>query len=469
VSGESGRIYDEDDVVLAEQLGQRAGLAIDNAQLYQAEKEATARLQLLVEMSELMTRSLGYETSLARLAEVAIEHLADFCIIDVLDDEGGLERITAVHRDPAKQQFAEQLKEWAPSMENAQNPVVRAIGSGQPQHGALEETLVAAIASNESHLQAIRGLQGAAYMCLPLIARGRVLGALTMGSERPYREETFDLATEFARRAAMAIDNARLFTDRARVADMLQRSLLPPSLPDILGVEVAASFRAAGAGSEVGGDFYDLFQLPGEAWAIAIGDVCGRGAEAAAATALARHSIRGGALRGEQPKEVLSMLNEEVLSSGDDRFCTVVFATLTPHPRSAQLTLARGGHPAPILVRSAGDARRLEPAGSLIGVFDSPDFDHETVDLFPGDFVVFYTDGVTERARSLQGEDQLVELLVSYAGLEAEAIVKRLDQAIMGTEKKGLEDDVAVLVLRVQPVAEQAAHLSGEDDAAPNP
>jgi len=190
---------------------------------------------------------------------------------------------------------------------------------------------------------------------------------------------------------------------------------------------------------------------PGGELSIVIGDASGRGVEAAEATALARYGSRGGALRGEQPSVVLSMLNEEVLRSDVDRFCTVVYARLRVGNGRGGLVLARGGHPPPVLVRSSGEVHRLEPRGSLIGVFDSPEFENEAIDLWPGDFVVFYTDGATEGGTNLRGEAEFVSLLRECGGLDAEGIVKRIDQAIMGSGGKKLQDDVAVLVLRIEP------------------
>src|SRR5207248_11443603 len=149
-------------------------------------------------------------------------------------------------------------------------------------------------------------------MIVPLAARGRTLGALTLvaaESGRHYGPADLAVAEDLARRAAQAVDNARLFTQQRHIARTLQESLLPPKLPEIPGVEVAARYEAAGLGTEVGGDFYDLFETDGE-WGVVMGDVCGKGPEAAAVTGLARYTIRAAAMRERSPSRILGILND---------------------------------------------------------------------------------------------------------------------------------------------------------------
>jgi serine phosphatase RsbU (regulator of sigma subunit) len=288
-----------------------------------------------------------------------------------------------------------------------------------------------------------------------MTARGRTLGAITFANSEAFRrfdEEDLALAEELGRRAGVATDNARLHGELQYIARTLQESLLPPHLPELPGVEAAARFHAAGEGNEVGGDFYDLFEA-GDSWAIVIGDVCGKGADAAAVTALARYTLRATAMREREPSEALRVLNEAMLRQrSDTRFCSVAYASLQNGPGPPLVTLAVGGHPLPLIVHADG---RVEPAGSpgtLLGVVADPDVRDHRVTLAPGDALVLYTDGVSEvrsGEEEVFGQSELSELLSRCAGKGADAIASTLEGAVLEAQHGEPRDDIAILVLRV--------------------
>ena len=240
---------------------------------------------------------------------------------------------------------------------------------------------------------------------------------------------------------------------RAQIlAQTLQASLIPPTPPAIPGLDVAAVYRPAGTGDEVGGDFYDVFELVRGNWALVIGDVCGKGAEAAGVTALARHTIRAAAVPTGRPRRVLTMLNQALLRQDVERFCTVLFARVHPDvQRAARVTLSSAGHPLPLRVSRSGRAAAVGRAGDLLGVFDRPVLHDTTVELRPTEFLVFYTDGVTEGRRDgdFFGDDRLHALLEAHRNEEAAAIATLiLDQIV--TFQAGLpRDDIAIVVLKV--------------------
>ena len=265
----------------------------------------------------------------------------------------------------------------------------------------------------------------------------------------------------------MAIDNARLYSERARIARTLQESLLPPQLPTIPGVEVAARYVAAGEGIDVGGDFYDLFDLGG-GWSVVMGDVCGKGPDAAALTALARYTLRATADQGRLPSEALAMLNDAVLRQrGDGRFITVAYARLALNGTGGtRLTLSTGGHPQPIVLRADGTATPVGDAGTLIGVVEDPELSDSTVDLGPGDALFLYTDGVTEAHapdRILEAED-VARLLETCARRRR----RRAGQVRRGRRRRDRQrpanDDIAMLALRVP--ASRERRLNDEAPAA---
>ncbi|MEY2463324.1 MAG: phosphoserine phosphatase RsbU/P [Acidimicrobiaceae bacterium] len=234
----------------------------------------------------------------------------------------------------------------------------------------------------------------------------------------------------------------------AHVARTLQASLLPPSLPDVPGIELASAYRAAGEGNDVGGDFYDVFELADGRWALALGDVCGKGPEAAALTALARYTLRAAAMRSASPGAVLHLLNEAIQRQHPESFCTVAYAVLDAERR--RLTLASGGHPDVLLVGSTGEVTALEAGGPLLGPLPDWKGVERAVDLATGDVLVLYSDGVTEarRGQDFFGDERLSAVISDAAGLDAASIVARIETAVLDFAG-ALSDDLAILVARV--------------------
>jgi serine phosphatase RsbU (regulator of sigma subunit) len=237
------------------------------------------------------------------------------------------------------------------------------------------------------------------------------------------------------------------------VAQTLQASLLPAALPDIPGVDVAAEYLAAGEGMEVGGDFYDVFALDDGAWALVIGDVLGKGAEAAAVTALARYTLRALAGQSPSPAATLAALNDEMLrQSADRRFVTAVLARLEPREGGgARLVVACGGHPPPVVLRAGGGGEVAGVPGTLLGVEAQVHIEDHEAQLAPGDALVLYTDGVTEarRDRPLSPQalaDALAPRHADGAGRLAREVVRLAEEGAAVS----LRDDLAVLVVALE-------------------
>lgn len=419
--------------------------------------------RFLSESSKALSASLDYETTLRRVAELAVEEIADCCNVDVVDDSGRLTRVAPATTDPERLLLINELRATYPPDPEAPIGTYNVLRTGRSElYPEVTTELLREIARDEHHLELMRSLGLSSIMIVPMLARGRTMGVISFMASAPgrhYDSEDLALAEELARRAAIAVDNARLYGERAYIARALQESLLPPSLPEIAGVDVAARFRAAGEGNEVGGDFYDLFDTgePGR-WAVLIGDVCGKGAEAAAITALARYTLRAAAMREPKPSAVLRALNDAMVRQrDDDQFCTVAFGQLERNGSGARLTVSSGGHPLPLLLRADGSVGTAGRPGTLLGVTGDPALDDDTVELGPGDAVVLYTDGVTD-ARApgrILSETDLAELLRGCAGLDAAAIAERIERAATEAQEgvpgngKPPRDDVAILVLRV--------------------
>ncbi len=241
---------------------------------------------------------------------------------------------------------------------------------------------------------------------------------------------------------------------RARLlAQTLQASFIPPAPPRIPGVDVAAAYRPAGRGDEVGGDFYDVFETAQGDWAVILGDVCGKGAEAAGITALARYTARAAAMRTRRPRLVLATLNEALIRQNAGRFCTVVYARLRISRGDApvRLTIASGGHQLPVRLGAAAPPATVGTPGPLLGVFDEVTVPETVVELDPGDVVVFHTDGVTEgrRGREFFGDARLHRVLSACRDQDADTIAARLVQEVLAFQSGQSRDDIAIVVVKV--------------------
>jgi serine phosphatase RsbU (regulator of sigma subunit)/PAS domain-containing protein len=426
--------------------------------LLERERAAGRRSHFLARAGEILESSLDYATTLRNVARIAVPEMADWCAVHMVDDAGAVTLVAAAHADPERERLAWELDERFPRSGEETSGAVHVIRSGRIEvHREVTDELLAAAAKSPEHLELARGLGLRSSISVPLRARGRTLGAITFviaESGRTLGDEDVALAEELARRAGLVVDNARLYTERSRIAHALQAELLPARLPAIPGVSVAVRYRAAGELNEVGGDFYDVFERRDGDWAFVIGDVSGKGAEAAAVTALARHTVRTASLQPASPAQLLETLNAALLAQrAGNEFCTVCVARLARGDAGrATLRLALGGHPPAFVLRADGRVEAHGEPGTLIGVFPDPRLSETDVELGPGDVVLLYTDGVTEAGPVGHeiGEDGLAVLLGELAGYDPEAIVAAVEHAAVAAQDGNPRDDIALVALRLE-------------------
>ncbi len=347
-----------------------AGFVRDITRRHEAEAERTRlieeaeserrRLAFLVDADLRMAASLDYSTVLEGVARAAIPHVADLCVVVVVEARGRLRRLALAHTDPDLERVAREIAERYPPDPAATTGVRGVIRTGLPQllPDVGPEELRGLAYGDEQHARALEQLGLRSALTVPIRASGRTLGAIALfhgASGRRFGEDDLAVATALAARAGLHIENARLYTERSRVAHTLQQSFLPAELPRIPGLEVAARYRAAGE-HEVGGDFYDVFASVDGVWTALIGDVVGKGAEAAALTALTRHTLYATSLTESSPARNLELLNEAMRrrGRGGSAFCTVLYARLCPGEGQTAVTLASGGHPSPLILRGDG-------------------------------------------------------------------------------------------------------------------
>jgi len=458
---EANHFTSTDEKLLAD-IAAQAGIVLDIARLFRAaEDEIAARRRaeevqrFFAETGAVLSSSLDYAESYERVGRLCVPFLADLCLVDVAGERGA-RRLVAVHADPEMEPLVAELGRRYTPEKFAGHPASRVLrGEASVLSDDMPLDILNAITGDERHLDIFEQLKYASHMCVPLAARGRVLGALTLvsaGSGRRFGSSDLALAEEFGRRAALAIDNARLYSERDHVARALQSSLLPPSLPAIPGASVTARYQAAGEGNEVGGDFYHVFQVDADAWWFAIGDVSGKGPEAAAIAGLARHTLRALALQERSPGGLLTTLHEMLtLSDGHGEFCTVCCALLQPDGRGARLSIACGGHPPPIIRRADGVTEVANATGPLLGMPVELAFVEQSLELAPGDLFVLYTDGVTEahhRNQPMFGQERLIDV-IRQAPADVDAVADAILAAVTAYGPSEPRDDVAVVVGRI--------------------
>jgi hypothetical protein len=424
-------------------------------------REQRRRLQFLINASAGLDRSLDPAQTLRSIAAMAVPQLAEACVIDVFDDAGVPGPTVAAAADPT---LALEIEQQRPAGGPARDrdPLERLLadalahGRREGRDGAerapgagpaLERSLEAS-----PHLATMRRggyVRGAAY---PMLARGRTHGVISFW--RAERSPAYDrgllaVLADLSGRAALAYDNARLYAERAQVARTLRRSLMPSSLPVIPGLELASYFRPMGAGNEVGGDFYDVIGDRDGCWLI-VGDVCGKGAEAAALTGFVRHTAAAYAREVARPGLVFSRVNRAMLEQDfNGCFATAILAHLCFRGTHAELTVAAAGHPAALLARADGEVLELGGSGTLLGVFPDTQIEEASTIMRPGDALALYTDGLTE-AHAPQRLVSVPQMLERLRHTPRRTPQDAID-ALLGLidPAGGVGDDIAILAAQV--------------------
>jgi PAS domain S-box-containing protein len=426
-----------------------------------AERIAHLREHFLSRATDTLMSSLDYEETLSNVAWLAVPEVADWCVVDLLDAGGTRRRVVIAHTNREKLALAEELRRY-----EQDDGVMRVARSGVAElYGEITDQMLAQGAQDERHLELLREVGFRSVMIAPMRARGRTLGVMTLvtaESLRRFDETDLEFAEQLAGRAAIAVDNARLSTARREIAETLQRSLLPDEVPVIRGWEVATMYRPASASDEVevGGDFYDF--VPTETgWLVLLGDVTGRGVEAAAMTSLVRHGARFLAKHEDGPAAILTRLDEALRERSGLSLCSALCIRLA----AGRVIMSSAGHPPPLVIRDDGRIRELGSSGPLLGGWEGSSWEDREVALTPRETLIMYTDGVTDTPGpdGRFGPERLRRFLTENAARPPAALLTGLEAALDAFQVAGQADDTGAVALR--PVSVNAG--GGPDGTAP--
>ena len=428
---------------------QQAANALDRAQQHEGERRAREHLAFVSRASEILGGSLDLDTTLRRLAAVAVPEVSDWCTVDLADGDG-LRNVAVAHADPGKVRLAEELRERYPPDPDEPTGLANVIRTGQPElYSRIPDELLENGARDEQHLQLLRQLGLSSAMVVPLRAHGRTLGAITFvsaESERRYTESDLAFAQELAGHAALAIDNSTLYLREHSAAVTLQRALLPSQLPEVMGVELAVRYFPAGPGVEAGGDWYDAIDLADGKLVLVIGDVSGRGITAASTMGRLRMAIRAYAMEGHGLGEVAE--RADVLMRRLEERDMATLCMLKLDTRTGRGEYVRVGHLPALVRRADGTVEALYGKGSPpMGTVRDLRVDAERVEMEPGETVLLYTDGLIERRDAPIDED--IEVLRRIFEDAPRPLEPCLDHVVGALAPRAQHDDVAILALRL--------------------
>ncbi len=421
-----------------------------------ARKQAEMRADFLAHAGEVLDSSLDYRQTLRQVVRLAVPDIADWCSVSMLDEAGRMYRLAVAHADAEKNRVAQELieREALPPDGSAGAAAVVHAGAGAQSIEQFEDRLIAESIDDERSREIIRGLGIGSSLTVPLAARGRTVGALSLVRARSFgfTEDDTRLAEELASRAGVAIDNARLYTEHTRIARTLQASLAPPPLPDIPGLQLAARYRPAGEYNEVGGDFYDIYLRSAGQWLVVIGDVTGKGAKAAATTGLIRYTLRAAALRGGSSTDLLRELNRAMLAQ-DASFCTIVLLAIDTRSSAIEMSICQAGHPPPFLLAADGTLTAVPGHGTMLGYAEDIDLTESRLEIRPDDVLLLYTDGLTDAASPGWSDAQLHAEIRASADRDLDRLLAGLESRVVAAAGGSPRDDIALLALRATTLA----------------
>ena len=433
----------------------------DSARLLDAERAARERAEFLADLNDVLTRTLDVDEIMHFVTRAAVPRLADWSALLIPATRPDAEdRREFWHSSPERVELARELALRSPRRPDAGPMAV--IQTGEPR--IFPRLTADDLEGTAPRLAEIaRKLDLGSVVIVPLQTPRGVIGALSLMRERSrpsFSAADVELAHDVAARLAVGLHNAMQYEDQVTIAAQLQQSLLPRALPQVRGLELAGSYWAASRTADVGGDLYDVFALDEDRCAVLIGDVSGKGIDAAVLTALVRHTARAAARHTSRPTDVLQWVNDAFLEqeyTASEMFCTAAFGIVERDADGFRFVFSLAGHPQPVIVRSGGRAERTGQLGQAIGLFPEIDVEESTATLAAGDVLMLFTDGVTDVAGDTALDEEawtrvVRDVVADPAARSASAISELAEEWLTRHHAAARDrDDVALLVIRVAP------------------
>jgi PAS domain S-box-containing protein len=436
-----------------------------------AEKRRRKAQDFLVAATRGLDASLDFDRTARNIVNTAVPELAELCVIDFLRRDGWFGDSVVAAADPEIVARLEEIRRRDPLDPASDHPVAQVMRTGRPMiwRDLTVPTVKEAVVQSSDHAKLIEEAGYRSAAVAPLLARGQMLGAISFlhaKTDLRYEDGDLDLLAELADRAALALDNARLYQERDKIARNLQRGLRPPEPPDVPGLDVAVVFDAYGDGIEIGGDLYDILPTGEGCW-ILIGDVAGKGSAAAAISVALRHTMRGLALEIDEPRELMRRLNAILLEGRSlNEFATALLMRLWRRGEEWDFSLVCAGHPPAVHVTREGPLQL--GGGSMLGAWNEPSLAVHEGTLRSEDTVVLATDGWFEAGPTERhvGPEALSSLAHSFAELELREMTERLRLDALARSGGPLRDDLVLLTLRPGALVPAAPGEAAEGDQA---
>ena len=417
-------------------------------------ERARAQLQVLADLSGRLAGVTEPDAVWTALLHAVVPTVADGAVIQVLGVDSWPGTVAHTHVGEVEAAALRTVLDHFPPSLDASTGLGPVLRTGQPEVVTDVPAALDRLARSPGHRDALAGMQATSWLITPMNDGDRRVGAMALirGTDEPFTARDVPFAAEWGRRAAVALTRVRDLQRHRQVSADLQRGLLPRRLPDVPGMTLGSAYRPGQRDLQVGGDFYDVFPIGPRRVAVAVGDVCGTGPVAASRTALVRHSMRAFARLLSEPAAVTRAVNEALLQENlDGAFCSMAYAVLERRGDTVVADLTLAGHPLPLLRRSDGRVEALGTSGTVLGVVADPGYRATRHELHPGDALVFYTDGATERREGdrFLGEEGLGALLRHAPPGDAATLAADLERRILDFGALPLADDLAIVTVRL--------------------
>lgn len=429
---------------------QRVALQDRASQLERVIEERTRDLQFLADASRALVASVDLYGTLEQVTHLAVPALADGCVVDLVGEDGALREYTMYYADDRKGALLAEERRRYPPYGNPTHTVTRVFRSARPE---ILETItdadLTARAQDEEHLRILRALDVGSRITVPLTARAATTGVLSFlrgQGRRGFTLADLPLVEDVARRAALAIDNARLYDREHRIAETFQRAFLPPALPTLPGIDLSAAYTPGSLETEIGGDWYDAFRLPDGRLVVSVGDVAGKGLQAAVKMSQVREAIRATMFHSASPTEPLEVAHRLLCLDDAPHMTTALVGIVDP--QASTFTYASAGHAGPVVATPQGSVTFLPSTGIALGTLQWSAPREGRIEFAPGTMLVLYTDGLVEAKRDIiGGERELHEAVRATFDARVDLPAKAIQERVLAGMRQ--PDDVAILVVQI--------------------